>query len=172
MICLLNGGFTAHKRKEAYRMSRGLIVKELLKTQHLKETISAYDFNGIEPFTLIAVSWKHDSELLEVVWDGRTAHVEAKPWHPAIWSSSLLYTPEMKMARETWFASFLNTHPNPSSEELRRFHQTAGKECPEYSLVMDRGFVRTKSITQIKREEVVSMWYQSLPKGNENEIIF
>lgn len=28
LVCLLNGGFTIHKRKDSYKMSRGVIVKK------------------------------------------------------------------------------------------------------------------------------------------------
>ncbi|MAT89872.1 MAG: hypothetical protein CMC35_04190 [Flavobacteriaceae bacterium] len=172
MICLLNGGFTAHEREDSYRMSRGIIVKELLAASNLKRKITSFDFKGIEPFTLISVSWKDRSELMELVWDGATPHFQEKPWKPTVWSSSLLYTNTMKTARETWFAQFLKEVPNPTKEELRTFHREAGKDYPEYSLVMDRGFVRTKSITQISKDKNVSMWYQTLPSGTAEEIIF
>ena len=39
LICLLNGGFTAHERESEYRMSRGVIVTDLLTTDNASETI-------------------------------------------------------------------------------------------------------------------------------------
>src|SRR5690625_1869750 len=32
-LTLMNGGFVAHKRKNSYRLSRGVVVLELLKTE-------------------------------------------------------------------------------------------------------------------------------------------
>ena len=40
LICLLNGGFTAHTREESYRLSRGVVVTQLLSAENFKETIA------------------------------------------------------------------------------------------------------------------------------------
>ena len=65
LICLLNGGFTSHDRLEAYRMSRGIIVLDLLTTTDLYTTINDYDFDGIEPFTIILVDWYKELKLYD-----------------------------------------------------------------------------------------------------------
>ncbi len=59
-VTLMNGGFVAHKRKDSYRKSRGVVVKDFLKAEDLKAAIASYDFNDIEPFTAIIVEWKQD----------------------------------------------------------------------------------------------------------------
>ena len=64
LVCLLNGGFTSHQRKEKYRMSRGIIVTDLLTTHILMDEIRSYDFTEIEPFTIILVDW--EKELLKI----------------------------------------------------------------------------------------------------------
>jgi len=163
LICLLNGGFTPHKRESKYRMSRGVIVTKLLTAENVIETILAYDFSGIEPFTIILVLFETETQLHELVWDGETPHFTEKPLQPYIWSSSLLYTSEMKQLRERWFSEFMFETLKPSSEELLKFHTEAGSGNLDSDLIMDRGFVKTKSITQIhKAKKDVSMYYLDL----------
>ncbi len=70
LICLLNGGFSNHKRKASYPKSRGLIVKELLIAENFEEKCLQIDLESIEPFTLVVVDWEEKRQLLEFVWDG------------------------------------------------------------------------------------------------------
>jgi len=54
----------------------------------------------------------------------------------------------------------------PSEEELLKFHKTAGEDDLNSNLIMDRGFVKTKSITQIsKKEGIIKMCYEDLQSG-------
>lgn len=163
LICLLNGGFTPHERKNHYRMSRGIIVTDLLTATDALEKIGTYNFNDIEPFTLVMVDWAEGIKLYELVWDGQKSRLTEKPITPSIWSSSLLYTEEIKKKRQKWFADFLKGKKIPSSAEILHFHKTAGEGNKETAVVMDRGFVKTKSITQIvKKGEDVIMKYEDL----------
>lgn len=165
MVTLMNGGFVAHKRKQYYRKSRGLVVKDLLKGNDLKSEIDNYDFNEIEPFTAIIVEWITEVQLFQLVWDGTEYHLMEKPLSPHIWSSSPLYPEELKKKREQWFSEFLCDNLKPAEVELLNFHKTAGEGDPQSNLVMDRGFVKTKSITQIvKTREKITMRYEDLQK--------
>lgn len=161
-ISLMNGGFTAHERKEEYRMSRGIIVTDLLSSDNLLRTINAYDFSGIEPFTIIAADWSVTLMIYELVWDGNDRHLREIPLAPAIWSSSLLYSDDMKRKRETWFSEFLFDHLSPTQDEILQFHKNAGEGNPETDLIMDRIFVRTKSITQVTIADTLEMYYEDL----------
>ena len=162
LICLLNGGFTAHQREDAYRMSRGIVVKKLLLAEDLVSEVHAFDFSGIEPFTVIAVDYSATLHLFELVWDGVKAHFKEKPLEPTIWSSSLLYSTEMKEKRENWFTKYLETQ-HISEKSILYFHKTAGDGNDEDDLVMDRGFVKTKAITQvIDTNNGVKMRYEDL----------
>ena len=163
-VSLMNGGFTAHKREPSYRMSRGVIVTTLLAADSLLGAIEAFSFSGIEPFTLIAVDYSETLQIFELVWDGENSHLSEKPLAPAIWSSSLLYSEEMKKKREKWFANLLFEHIHPTAEQLLQFHKTAGEGDPRTDLIMDRGFVKTKSITQIVATSSVEMYYEDLQK--------
>lgn len=163
LICLLNGGFEAHERAPSYRMSRGVVVKELLMANEVHPVIEAFDFNNIEPFTIILVEWKQQLQLFELVWDGAKKHLTEKPLAPTIWSSSLLYTSEVKKQREAWFSDFLFESMRPSAYDVMKFHQTAGVGDRQNDLIMDRGFVKTKSITQVgKKDSALSMVYNEI----------
>ena len=86
-----------------------------------------------------------------------------KPLVPTIWSSSLLYTSEVKQQREQWFSQFLFDSMRPSEMDLLKFHTTAGTGDKTNDLIMDRGFVKTKSITQVlKKEETLAMRYDEI----------
>jgi len=148
LICLLNGGFKSHVRKENYRLSRGVIVTDLLKAENVYETIKNFDFLDIEPFTIILVVWESSLELHELVWDGKQSHFTKKPLKPIIWSSSLLYSEEIKRKRQVWFTEFLDKQDLYTTEKLLNFHKTTGEGNKKYDLIIDRGFVKTKSITQ------------------------
>lgn len=165
LICLLNGGFTTHERKEKYRMSRGIIVTDLLTSEDALAAINTYDLQDIEPFTIILVDWEKDLKLYELVWDGAKAHLEEKPIAPTIWSSSLLYSEAVKKKRESWFSEFLFKKMRPSEENILDFHKTGGEGDSKTNLIMDRGFVKTKSVTQIqKNAESTSMRYEDIER--------
>lgn len=172
LICLLNGGFNAHKRAENYRMSRGLIVTNLLASENAVAEIDAYDFMGIEPFTIIMVDWKKELQLYELVWDGNSKYLSEKPLIPHIWSSSLLYSEEMKKKREAWFSDFIINNLNPSKTDILQFHKLAGEGSLDTNLVMDRGFVKTKSITQYSKSEKSTMRYEDLQTLNVKKNYF
>lgn len=163
LICLLNGGFEAHIPKEKYRLSRGVVVTRLLTCKNAVSEIKSFDFNDIEPFTIILVDYKDDLHLYELVWNGTKKHFSELPLKPIIWSSSLLYSALVKKKREQWFEEFLEKHQNPSEAEIVNFHKTAGEGNFKTNLVMDRGFVRTKSITSVKKEkDCIEMKYEDL----------
>ncbi|EDM44173.1 hypothetical protein SCB49_04070 [unidentified eubacterium SCB49] len=148
LICLLNGGFRAHKPKASYRMSRGVVVKNLLVAEDLSVEVDTFNFNDIEPFTVIAVEYGVSIKLFELVWDGVKIHFSEKPLISTIWSSSLLYASEIKQKREQWFSQFLKRE-HISEEKILGFHKTAGEGDLHVDLVMNREFVHTKSITQV-----------------------
>ena len=170
LICLLNGGFTTHERARDYRMSRGVIVTNLLASEDAEASIKDFNFEGIEPFTIILVDWKNDLMLFELVWDGSTSHFSEKPLSPQIWSSSLLYSEEMKKKRISWFSEFIFKNVNPSEAELLQFHKTAGDGDAKTDLVMDRGFVKTKSITQFSKSERLILKYEDLQTKEVNRV--
>ena len=151
-ICLLNGEFERHERKPPYRLSRGVVVKDLLDAPDLTTAIKDYDLENVEPFTVIAVDWSSELKLLELVWDGRRKHLKALELTPHIWSSSPLYSSEMKRLRENWFQDFKKAN-SLTPEEMLDFHTSAGIGDKNVDVVMDRGFIKTQSISQVELSE-------------------
>ncbi len=172
MICLLNGGFEIHERQVSYRQSRGVVVKDLLETDNLEKAIEVYDCKGIEPFTIVAANWQSDLKLCEFVWDGQHKHLKMLEKETHIWSSSTLYTKEMKGLREGWFTTFENQN-TLTSQSLLDFHKNAGIGDKDVDLQIDRTFLKTISITQVvKNEEELTMRYENLQNEEVNKVVF
>jgi uncharacterized protein with NRDE domain len=160
LVCLLNGEFKKHVRNTPYKMSRGIIVKNILSADDAFSYIHDFNFDNIEPFTIVLVDWKHQLETYELVWDGRTKHFKKLAQEPRIWSSSPLYTDEMKNLRQNWFGDWLLENKEFSQEKILEFHNNESFGNAETSIKMKRPFVETVSITSIeKREKNVSMEY-------------
>ena len=163
LICLLNGGFEVHEREASYKMSRGIIVKAILKSEDALQTIGSFDFHGIEPFTIVLVDWNTELQLHELVWDGKQQHLTALPQEPKIWSSSTLYTKETKQLRQDWFSEWLQEHKEFTEEEILKFHVDTKKGTPETSLQMKRWYIETVSVTSVKKNaKKVSINYKDL----------
>jgi len=159
VVCLLNGGFVNHKRKLPYKMSRGIIVKNILIADNAIAFINEFDFTNIEPFTLILIDWDVKLVTYELVWDGVKKHFKPLAQEPKIWSSSPLYTPEMKEEREMWFTNWLENNKKDSLKNILEFHKNNSLGTKEISPKMKRKFVETVSITSIKKEENVEISY-------------
>ncbi|CAM1349176.1 NRDE family protein [Tenacibaculum insulae] len=152
LICLLNGGFKKHKRASSYRMSRGIIVKQLLKVDDAVKSINDFNFDKIEPFTIVLIDWKKDLNAYELVWDGTDKFFAKLPQAPKIWSSSTLYSQEMKQLRCTWFSEWLKENPTYlPQEKIIAFHKDETKGNSEISLKMKRSGVETVSITAVSK---------------------
>lgn len=171
VVCLLNGGFRIHERLPEYRHSRGIVVKDFLITETIHKTVEAYNLDLIEPFTIVIVDWNEGIQLFEFVWDGTQKHFQELPLiTPHIWSSSTLYTEEMKQMRRDWFADFQQNNVLNAASILD-FHQNAGIGDANIDTMMDRGVVKTISITQVeKNEDTVTMKYQDFNTGSESII--
>lgn len=166
VVCLLNGGFQLHKRQLPYRMSRGIVVKDILGCDAVEKTISTYNFDNVEPFTLVIVDWNIALQFYEMVWDGKKAHFKTLPLTTHIWSSSTLYTDYMKAKRRNWFAKF-QLQNKLTSENLLDFHLNAGVGDPNIDLRIDRGELKTISVTQIvKLQDEPTMRYENLVNNN------
>ncbi|WOD42333.1 NRDE family protein [Hwangdonia lutea] len=162
VVCVLNGGFTYHERKAPYRLSRGVVANHIMLADDLHDTINSYNFKGIEPFTMIIADWNKGLTFYELVWDGTDKHFKTLPLEPQIWSSSSLYSEAMKTERLQWFEDF-NTEYDLNKNTILKFHKTAGKNNDDYGVIMDRGFVKTTSITQIEKlKNTLEMRYESL----------
>jgi len=162
LLCLLNGAFVCHERKVDYRISRGVVVNELLASDNIVESIKDYNLENIEPFTLVIADWNSKLQFYDLVWDGFQKHLNKLPFKPKIWSSSTLYSESMKQNRNLWFEDF-KVKNELTATQLLHFHKSAGNGNKDFGVVMDRGFVKTTSITQVeKSDEVLEMRYINL----------
>lgn len=152
LVCLLNGGFEKHKRNSYYRMSRGVVVKKLLQVNNPVETIQEFDFESIEPFTIVLIDWSLKLKAYELVWDGKIKHFNSLDNSPKIWSSSTLYDADTKQARLDWFNEWLLGH-SFDQQEILTFHQDTNRGTEGTSLKMKRPFVETVSITSVKKQQ-------------------
>lgn len=169
VLCVLNGGFVTHERKASYRLSRGVVMKELLVAENLDKTIQDYNLKGVEPFTLVIVDWNSSMEFKELVWDGKDKHYQNLPLEPKIWSSSSLYNDSMKKERLQWFNDF-KVERDLSSDTIMEFHKSAGEGNEDYGVIMDRFFVKTTSITQtIKTDNEVLMNFENLQTNSNTK---
>ncbi|MEY3367539.1 MAG: hypothetical protein RI973_694 [Bacteroidota bacterium] len=162
VTCLLNGAFDKHRHEPPYRRSRGLMVLDFFEFPSLIAFEEAYDFRGIEPFTLVTVD---NGELFELRWDGDRAHLKALDAEsPCIWSSATLYPGEVGKMREAWFREWLDGRSDFSLEAIRALHLNGGAGDLRNGFVMNRDeVVRTVSITHvIKSSNHIEMHYQDL----------
>ncbi|TYP75803.1 NRDE family protein [Aquimarina intermedia] len=166
MVCLLNGGNDRHISKPPYRLSRGVVVKDLLRAGNLLERLRSFDYQGVEPFTVIAAQWKGEHEFYELVWDGVQSNITSLDASTYIWSSATLYDQNAKKTRELWFNNFLK-QKDTSPEKILEFHKIAGQGNKKIGLQIDRGFLKTRSVTQIvKTSQELSMRYEDLTDTN------
>ncbi len=165
LACLLNGAFDRHDRTPPYRMSRGLMVLEYFDFTDSEAFFKGFDFQGMEPFTLVT----YDSGLLyELRWDGDQLYrKKLNSNRPHLWSSATLYDQEVRKKRQGWFSEWLRGRTAFTREDILDFHQHAGEGNPSNDIIMNRnGVVRTVSISSIvKTSAEIDFQYKELLKG-------
>ena len=166
-LCLLNGGFEKHIPTPPYRHSRGKVILDFYKYFDVNKFLKNYNFDNIEPFTLVIVSRDNILTIYEIRWTGRKIfHKIHGANTPKIWSSVTLYTPEIIQERERWFDNFLQENPNYSAEDILKFHHFGGKGDVRNDIKMNReNKLKTLSITQFRiDDENFVVEYQDLQK--------
>lgn len=148
--CLLNGAFKKHKHVPPYRLSRGIVVLDSFNFS-IEDFQTTYDFDGIEPFTMVMVRQNPKKQLFEFRWDGATPHlIEMNVNTAQLWSSSTLYDEEAQQKRQGWFEDWKEIFPNPSGDRVLEFHHMQESTNIENSFVMQReNGVQTVSVTQV-----------------------
>ncbi len=162
VACVLNGAFKKHQHSPPYRKSRGLVLLDFFQSASAQRFADQYDFDGIEPFTMIMCE---SSGLFEFRWDGHMPNLtRCDSRLPQIWSSTTLYDETAQQQRNTWFQSWLNQCSDPSMLDLVHFHQYGGEQDHYNGFVMNRqGKVQTISVTAInKKESHASIYHHDL----------
>lgn len=172
VVCVLNGGFTKHEQYQNYTKSRGIIALDFLVSDEILLVVNTYDLTGIEPFTMVIVDWNSGLKFYELVWDGTTKHFKNLPLQPIIWSSSTLYNDAMKTERQEWFDAFKKAN-NLNAQSVLNFHKTTQIDNADYGIIMNRGFVRTTSVTQIEKfNNALEMYFENLQNNTISSKIF
>ncbi len=160
IVVLLNGADQKHVATGNYRKSRGLIVLDIIGSQSPFEEWTSIDLNNIEPFTLVLFE---NHNLFQLRWNGEAKHtLQLDSNQNYIWSSSTLYSKEIRDQRANWFATFIDTIPSVNEIEMFNFHRYTEGDNKEHGLVINRNDVlKTLSITQtvIYKNKVVLSHY-------------
>lgn len=147
VLVLLNGAAEKHQWNPPYRRSRGLIALDLLGSDSAIATWNTINLDQIEPHTMVLYQ---DQKLYQLRWNGtekETTELDADQNY--IWSSSPLYSREIRQARAQWFAQFLDTKPEVSAEEMFQFHRYTENHDAQNGLIINRNnALQTLSITQ------------------------
>jgi uncharacterized protein with NRDE domain len=159
VLVLLNGADEKHKLKPSYRKSRGLIVLELISSNSPIEEWSSIDLSNIEPFTVVLFQYE---KLYQLRWnevDKCTLNLDVNQSH--IWSSSTLYSKEIRENRVELFQNFMVSN-EISAEKIFQFHRYAKNDDSENGLIINRNNgMKTLSITQtvIEKNKVVLLYH-------------
>lgn len=165
VLVLLNGAAEKHQWQPPYRKSRGLIVLDIISEVNPLQSWESIDLNAIEPFTMVLYQ---EQKLYQLRWNGdqkETLILDKSQNY--IWSSSTLYSQEIRNRRASWFYHFLATSPDVSEKELMHFHQHTHVDNTENGLVINRNnSLRTLSITQavIEQNKVNLLHYDLMNK--------
>ncbi len=165
--CLLNGAFKPHKRKPPYRLSRGHVIPEYIKEGNsLPAFMEAFDFENIEPFTLVTYnpSLPSTNQITEFRWDGKQKYLRFfQANQPMVWASATLYDDKAYQDRINWLHDWLEEKPHTQNSMLQ-FHREGGNGSPENDMRVKRGnWLKTVSITSaVLYPEEVHMSHDAL----------
>jgi len=149
-ICLLNGADAPHAYEPPYKISRGKVVLEAIECISPLEFFKNYDFNGIEPFTMIVLHRNPTLELIKFKWNGQSHNLSRlSATEPHIWASAQLYTKKARQNRKEWFDQWLQENQEFTNKAIIDFHKNAGSGDLKNDMIMDRGVVKTVSITSV-----------------------
>lgn len=161
LVCVLNGAFIKHTRKDNYLKSRGNLAKEILKMDRLNDEINTLNLKGMEPFTMVIIDWNKALHLQELIWDETHKTFTKLKLTATIWSSATLYSEGIKKQRVNWFKNWTDNTTNIQDSILAFHHSEMGNK--EQSVLMKRTDVETVSITSIQKNGPgISIIYKDL----------
>ncbi len=167
IIVLLNGAKEKHELKSNYRKSRGLIVLDLISSELVISAWQEINLDNIEPFTLVVFE---NQKLYQLQWNELEKQItELDTTKNHIWSSSTLYTKEIREQRSNWFYDFLESKNSISELDMLHFHKNTEDNNSENGLVINRNnLLKTLSITQtVIEKNKVSLTHYDLIENLE-----
>ena len=126
--CVLNGAFEPHQRKEFYTMSRGIMALAYFDYNTIEDFLNEFDFEGMEPFTLILYN---KGNFKELKWDEVELHVRSLSVQDIhLWSSATLYNQEWWLNRSVNFKEFV-ARKQPDQLGIIGYHKSFLSFVPE-----------------------------------------
>lgn len=164
---LLNGSDKKHMPQGSYLKSRGLILLDIISSKSPIEEWKTIALHAIEPFTIVLLE---GNTLFQLRWNGvekETTPLSAEQNH--IWSSSTLYSLEIRKQREEWFTEFTTDKSIISENDMQYFHLNTDKDDTENGLVINRNdIVKTFSVTQtVIEKNKINMFHFDLHSKEE-----
>lgn len=146
-IVLLNGAKEKHVVKQSYKKSRGIIVLNLIASNDPIIEWNTLNLEDIEPFTIVLFT---NDKLYELQWDETEKNIKELDINENyIWSSSTLYSKEIRNERERWFSNFIAKENEINADKILNFHQFTEGNNKKYGLQIEReNNLKTVSITQ------------------------
>ena len=154
LACLLNGAFDNHVKKDFYSKSRGTILLESYMYS-IDDFVQNINLDEIEPFTLLLIDYEDTVHITELIWDGKSKHLNVpKNSIPQIWSSATLYSKEERMQRQEWFNDWLIKYRDVEDFNILNFHTVKHTDNSSNNVLMKReNGLQTLSISQIRATE-------------------
>lgn len=165
---LLNGFKENHIKKDLYKASRGSIIPYLFNMQSVEQFINDFDPNGYEPFTLIIID--KNKTMVEYGWDEQRIHTKSLDTdQPHIYSSSTLYSSDVKINREQLFFDWLKN--DCSENDIWYLHALEGNDYSHFLNVNYNDDISTVAISQIILGSHSILHYESLLNNGHRETI-
>lgn len=151
---LLNGAEEKHQHTGNYRKSRGLILLDIFDSENPIDSWEKIKLNNIEPFTIVLLFENH---LYQLRWNEiEKTKVKLSTTENHIWSSSTLYSKEIREHRQVLFKNHIESS-SYTADEILDFHQFKDEEDLKNTIVIKRNeHLKTVSITQftIKNNQI------------------
>ncbi len=143
---LLNGAVQRHLPGESYRLSRGVVLLNIISNAAPAFHFEKIELNSIEPFTIILLEHK---QLLELRWDGMNKYRrELNIDENYIWSSVTLYDKEAIKKREKLFKEFISEGSEITERSIIDFHHNDYNDSENGFIINRNNQLKTFSITQ------------------------
>ena len=150
-MVLLNGGYKNHNSNPPYRQSRGKVILDFLKIESPEIFFRNFEFQNMEPFTLVLFENNNRKNITEIRWDSnQKTFNEFDGTTPKIWSSATLYSENAIKKRSNWFFDHLSNN-DLSANSVLKFHHNGGSFDKYDSIKLKReNGIKTQCITQIE----------------------
>lgn len=169
---LLNGAFKAHKKKAAYRESRGVIFLNQFLHPTFKDFIQLTNLDDIEPFMILALEPEMNL-VTELRWDGKQKFVKIHdPNKALLYSSVTLYDEEITMLRKRKFEYFIENF-KIEAPQITAFHLDRILELPEPKILLSRpDGIQTVSFSRIEYgDSGISFDYKDLIQEENSKVL-